>query len=251
MDSEHYCAMLQTLWAMELRRARNVWFQQDGAMAITARQSMTSHRGMFPGCLISRFGDIPWPPHSLDLTALEFFLWGYLKSKVYATCPHSTQELTDRITEGIASCAELQKAMYWMACRSSGTCKAQVLNCHHYASYSIKFFTSFITQSLTVAYWKPSHPHNPPCAIADMLVNPETTSTTWSLCHQICFQMCGDWGPGIEFWTILIKLTNVCNARMWQTSKVLVWLKGMLRILRESVAQESLIYATKIAEELK
>jgi hypothetical protein len=24
MDSEHYCAMLQTLWAMELRRARNV-----------------------------------------------------------------------------------------------------------------------------------------------------------------------------------------------------------------------------------
>lgn len=98
---------------------------QDGAMAITARQSMTSHRGMFPGCLILRAGSIPWPPHSLDMTASDFFLWGYLKAKVYATCLHSTQELMDCIMEGIAGrYAELHTAVYQVTLGLSGTCKA-------------------------------------------------------------------------------------------------------------------------------
>ena len=28
--------------------------------------------------------DHPWPPRSPDLTAADFFLWGYLKEKVYS-----------------------------------------------------------------------------------------------------------------------------------------------------------------------
>jgi hypothetical protein len=82
-------------------------------MAHTARQSMTFLRGMFPSRLISWFGDIPWPASSLDLTAPDFFLWGCLKSKVYATCPHSIQELKDCITEGIGAIngALLQRVM--------------------------------------------------------------------------------------------------------------------------------------------
>ena len=27
---------------------------------------------------------MPWPPRSTDLTPCYFFLWGYIKSKVYA-----------------------------------------------------------------------------------------------------------------------------------------------------------------------
>jgi hypothetical protein len=104
VDSERYCTMLQTFLAMELQRmrqrVRNVWFQQDGATAHMARQSMTFLRGMFPGRLISQFSNIHWPACSPDLTAPDVFLWGYLKSKVYATCPHSSQELKDHITEG-------------------------------------------------------------------------------------------------------------------------------------------------------
>jgi len=34
---------------------------------------------LFPQQVISRFSDVPWPPHSLDLTDPDFFLWGYLK----------------------------------------------------------------------------------------------------------------------------------------------------------------------------
>ena len=51
----------------------NVWFQQDGATAHTANESMTIVRNMFPGHLISRFGDMPWPPHSPDLSEGDFF----------------------------------------------------------------------------------------------------------------------------------------------------------------------------------
>ena len=39
---------------------------------------------MFPQKLISRRGDITWPPRSPDLSPADFFLWGHLKSKIYA-----------------------------------------------------------------------------------------------------------------------------------------------------------------------
>ena len=42
----------------------------------------------FPGCIISRFGDINWPARSSNLTAPDFFLWGHLKAKVFQTRPH-------------------------------------------------------------------------------------------------------------------------------------------------------------------
>ncbi|GFV30094.1 hypothetical protein TNCV_1107441 [Trichonephila clavipes] len=39
--------------------------------------------------LISRFGPVNWPPRSCDLTPLDYFLWGYVKSLVYADKPHT------------------------------------------------------------------------------------------------------------------------------------------------------------------
>ena len=37
----------------------------------------------YTGRILSRFGDQNWLPRSCDLIPLDFFLWGYLKSKVY------------------------------------------------------------------------------------------------------------------------------------------------------------------------
>ncbi|KOC60088.1 hypothetical protein WH47_09086 [Habropoda laboriosa] len=48
---------------------------------------------MFNGRVISRGGDINWPQISCDLTPLNFFLWGFLKSKVYANNPKTIDEL--------------------------------------------------------------------------------------------------------------------------------------------------------------
>ena len=48
----------------------------------TAVISITALRRLFPQRAISRFGDVPWPPRSPDLTAADFFLWGYVKKSV-------------------------------------------------------------------------------------------------------------------------------------------------------------------------
>ena len=42
-------------------------------------------------------GFIEWPARSPDLTPLDFYLWGYLKSKVYFDKPESLEELKNRI----------------------------------------------------------------------------------------------------------------------------------------------------------
>ena len=57
---------------------QNLWYQQDWTTPHTARETMAILRASLPGRLISRFGEVPWPPRSLDLTPPDFFLLGYL-----------------------------------------------------------------------------------------------------------------------------------------------------------------------------
>ena len=43
-----------------------------------------------------------WPPRSPDLTVCDFFLWGYVKDKVYIPpLPQTVDELQERITEAL------------------------------------------------------------------------------------------------------------------------------------------------------
>lgn len=99
--------MLETFLKPELRRRRiplkRVWFQQDGATSHTANTSMTVLRRMFPGRIISRFGNVPWPPRSPDLSVCDFFLWGYLKNCVYNHKPRNLDELKNAIIQEIAA----------------------------------------------------------------------------------------------------------------------------------------------------
>lgn len=74
-----------------------LFFQQDGApphFAIAVRQFLDNR---FPERWIGRRGPVEWPARSPDLTPLDFFLWGHLKSKVFATKPASLEELRERI----------------------------------------------------------------------------------------------------------------------------------------------------------
>lgn len=70
-------------------------------------------RPMFPNRLISKGGDFGWPPRSPDLTAPDFFLWGYLKGKVYANKPDTLAQLKANIRQEIAQITPemLQKVM--------------------------------------------------------------------------------------------------------------------------------------------
>ena len=57
----------------------------------------------FPGHVVSKNGDLEWPPRSPDLTVPDFFHWGYLKSKVYASKPKTIDELKCNIRAEIAA----------------------------------------------------------------------------------------------------------------------------------------------------
>ena len=80
----------------------DVWFQQDGATAHTARASMELLREHFPGRLISLRGDLPWPTRSPYLTPCDFFLWGYLKSIIYNDRPRTLAHLKINIRNATA-----------------------------------------------------------------------------------------------------------------------------------------------------
>ncbi|GFV59040.1 uncharacterized protein TNCV_1814291 [Trichonephila clavipes] len=85
-----------TLQSMEL------WFQQDGATCHTARATIDLLKDTFGDRLISRFGPVNWPPRSCDLTPLDYFLWGYVKSLVYGDKPQTLDHLEDNIRRVIA-----------------------------------------------------------------------------------------------------------------------------------------------------
>jgi hypothetical protein len=44
-----------------------------------------------------------WPPRSPDLTPCDFFLWGYLKAKVYEQRPQTLEALKEAIRQEVAA----------------------------------------------------------------------------------------------------------------------------------------------------
>ncbi|GFU27646.1 putative DD41D transposase [Trichonephila clavipes] len=81
---------------------QELWFQQDGAKCHTSRATIDLLKDTFGDRLISRFGPVNWPPRSCDLTPLDYFLWGYVKSLVYADKPQTLDHLEDNIRRVIA-----------------------------------------------------------------------------------------------------------------------------------------------------
>ncbi|GFU64647.1 DUF4817 domain-containing protein [Trichonephila clavipes] len=90
-----------TVWCA-LWAGRELWFQQDGATCHTARATIDLLKDTFGDRLISRFGPVNWPPRSCDLTPLDYFLWGYVKSLVHADKPQTLDHLEDNIRRVIA-----------------------------------------------------------------------------------------------------------------------------------------------------
>ncbi|GFV10825.1 putative transposable element [Trichonephila clavipes] len=84
------------------RDVQELWFQQDGATCHTARATIDLLKDTFGDRLISHFGPVNWPPRSCDLTPLDYFLWGYVKSLVYADKPQTLDYLEDNIRRVIA-----------------------------------------------------------------------------------------------------------------------------------------------------
>ncbi|GFX39433.1 uncharacterized protein TNCV_2667951 [Trichonephila clavipes] len=86
VNGDRYRAMITNFFNPEWNNhdVQELWFQQDGATCHTARATIDLLKDTFDDRLISRFGPVNWPPRSCDLTPLDYYLWGYVKSLVYA-----------------------------------------------------------------------------------------------------------------------------------------------------------------------
>ncbi|GFW69934.1 putative transposase [Trichonephila clavipes] len=99
-----YRAMITNFFIPELNNhdVQELWFQQDGATCHTARATIDLLKDTLGDRLISRFGPVNRSPRSCDLTPLDYFLWGYVKSLVYADKPQTLDHLEDNIRRVIA-----------------------------------------------------------------------------------------------------------------------------------------------------
>jgi hypothetical protein len=95
------------------------WFQQDNAPAHTAQATLQQLQMYFGERVISRG---LWPTRSPDLTPPDYFLWGFLKEKVYRNCPRTLNDLRANITNEINHISPelLRDATNSIICRVSG-----------------------------------------------------------------------------------------------------------------------------------
>ena len=87
---------------IEARDLHDIWFQQDGAICHTARETMNLLRSRFGEQFISRLRPVDWPPRSCDITSLDFYLCGYVNSKYFVDKPATIEVLEANIAEVIS-----------------------------------------------------------------------------------------------------------------------------------------------------
>lgn len=119
INQTNYLNMLETFCTPELNRIQNpeLFFQQDGApphWGLRVRQYLDQH---FPNQWIGRDGPHVWPPRSPDLTPLDFFLWGYVKDRVYATPVRDVAHLVEKIRAEVGSVTFQMLANTWRELR--------------------------------------------------------------------------------------------------------------------------------------
>ncbi|GFW04571.1 transposable element Tc3 transposase [Trichonephila clavipes] len=104
VNGDLYRAMITNFFILELNDhdVQELWFQQDGSTCHTACATIDLLKDTFGDRLISRLGPVTWPPRSCDLTPLDYFLWGYVKSLTYADKPRTLYHLEDNIRRVIA-----------------------------------------------------------------------------------------------------------------------------------------------------
>ncbi|GFV09067.1 uncharacterized protein TNCV_2951491, partial [Trichonephila clavipes] len=74
-----------------------MWFQHDGTPAHFSADVQSALDTAYSDQWIGRGGPINWPARSHDLSFLDFFPWGHMKSVVYLSPVDSVEALVARI----------------------------------------------------------------------------------------------------------------------------------------------------------
>ncbi|XP_064469895.1 uncharacterized protein LOC135384630 [Ornithodoros turicata] len=93
---------------LPLARYGQLWFPHDGAPAHRSSPPRAYLDHAFPNQWGGRFGPVPWPARSSDLTPMDFFLWGYVKDRVYVEVTTTLAALKAKITQ---VCREIPEDM--------------------------------------------------------------------------------------------------------------------------------------------
>lgn len=101
------------------------YFQQDGAPPHYHRDVTSYLDEILPNRWVGRRGSVEYPPRSPDVTPLDFFLWGHLKDKVYATRPAAVAALRVAIER---ECAQIPNEMLLDVCGSIASLYQQCLD---------------------------------------------------------------------------------------------------------------------------
>ena len=91
------------------------YFQQDGAPPHYHHDVRAYLNENLPNRWIGRKGPVDYLARSPDLTPIDFFLWGFLKNKVYVTKPETIDELQVAIER---ECAQIPNEMILDVCDS-------------------------------------------------------------------------------------------------------------------------------------
>ena len=95
-----------------------VWMQDGAPLRVgSSVKSLLSQQ--FGAVVTSHHLPFPWPPKSPDLTPMDFWLWGYMKSKVYEFYPQSVSHLKDAVRAAIQEIpiAMVRAAVLFTICR--------------------------------------------------------------------------------------------------------------------------------------
>ncbi len=112
VDNENYVKMLGDEFLPFLDRNNLLeisHLMQDGATPHTCNASLDYLHGFFGERIISgryreRYGyGLTWPSYSPDMNPCDFFLWGYLKDRVYRNRPTTIIELKQAILDEAAN----------------------------------------------------------------------------------------------------------------------------------------------------
>ncbi|XP_025264144.1 uncharacterized protein LOC112637804 [Camponotus floridanus] len=125
LNSEQYEDMLRNeivprIMEITGQNFEHTYFQQDGAPPHYGRNVRNYLDVVFNDRWIGRRGYIEWPARSPDLSPLDYFLWGYLKDRMYKNKPQNLQELRQRILDECAIIlADNESCLNWLESNKS------------------------------------------------------------------------------------------------------------------------------------
>ena len=126
MNSERYHELLADFiisGALSEDCVSDFWFQQDGAPPHTTHDNLSLLNQYWGSRVIARnypktFGcGLAWPPHSPDLSPVDFYLWGFVKDKVYKEPPKDLDQLQSAIKKvnreiSVDTCAKVTDSFH-------------------------------------------------------------------------------------------------------------------------------------------